>query len=295
MSSLLVIIVNYATASLIKPLILELDSVANIIVVDNYSDSSERELLAELEDICTVAYRDDNKGFAAGVNAGIALRDDPNSWVLLLNPDAKISADDVERLWRLSEANSLDISGPVILQEGGANVWFAGGIIDLQHATVRHITRIPSVDREFVPTDFVSGCIMLLSPSALREIFPISEDLFMYWEDVELCIQAPLRHLRVGIIPSTTGYHLGGASSDSNKGKSALYFYYLSRNRLILARRLTQVSWSRSLLHTPWWMLRKSVHILLKENGKRSRLGALFRGTWTGIIHAADFEKSSRS
>src|SRR5947208_11192139 len=74
-----------------------------VIVVDNASTDSTRDILARFSGRIRVIYNDNNVGFAAGQNQAIqASRAD---WVLVLNPDVLVTPG---FLSRLVEAGELD-------------------------------------------------------------------------------------------------------------------------------------------------------------------------------------------
>jgi N-acetylglucosaminyl-diphospho-decaprenol L-rhamnosyltransferase len=279
-----VVIVNYGSSALVGPLVRSLPSWTDVIVVDNWSSSNEVALLRRSIDKAKLILIPRNLGFASGVNAGI-LEAGADAWVLLLNPDATISQDDLEILWTTARMAGLDISSPLILAPDGGHVWYGGGTINLLTASVTHvgIAKPPTRTTQWAATEFVSGCVMLLSPRARERVLPFREDLFMYWEDVELCLQAKSADLCLGIVYSAVGYHAQGGTLREGKGKSTLYYRYTARNRLIVAKRRPEVNTVGSLAWTPWLTIRRLLRIVVEEDRRWVRSRALLRGTAEGI------------
>ena len=169
------------------------------------------------------------------------------SWLLLINPDARIAFNALRRLRAGATEAKLDISAPLITNSLNGTIWYAGGLIHKRRAYPVHegygrpITDHESDHRPHL-TEFVSGCIMLLSPHAVRELLPIREDLFMYWEDVDLCLKAREHGLRVGVVPDAIGDHRMGPF------RSPLFYRYRMRNRLVVAKSAACLGTFSSLL-----------------------------------------------
>ncbi len=67
---------------------------------------------------------------------------------------------------------------------------------------------------------WVGGTAMMISAACVDEIGGFDEQLFMYGEDVELCLRATKRHWDVALATDTTVIHVGSASAGS---KNALH------------------------------------------------------------------------
>src|SRR5690242_7023813 len=67
-----------------------------VVVVDNASTDSTREILARFAGRTRLIYNDRNVGFAAGQNQAIAAT--PADWVLALNPDVLLTPGFLSRL-----------------------------------------------------------------------------------------------------------------------------------------------------------------------------------------------------
>src|SRR5664279_6165008 len=73
-----------------------------VVIVDNASTDSTRELLRQVESRWRVIYNERNVGFAAGQNQ--AIRASSGDWVLCLNPDVVLSTDFVTQMVAAGEA-----------------------------------------------------------------------------------------------------------------------------------------------------------------------------------------------
>ena len=75
---------------------------------------------------------------------------------------------------------------------------------------------------------------MAISSRARADLFPLRAELFMYWEDIELSFRARERGWRMGVAYDLVAVHDEGGSSAVGRGRSALFHYFQSRNRLIV-------------------------------------------------------------
>lgn len=85
--------------------------------------------------------------------------------------------------------------------------------------------------------DFIIGASMFVSKSFIEEVGLISEDYFLYYEEVDWGIKAK-KKFNLGFAPDSIVYHKEGASIGASnrdkKNKSRLSDYYLIKNRLKL-------------------------------------------------------------
>jgi GT2 family glycosyltransferase len=148
-------------------------------------------------------------------------------YLVCLNPDARASEDCLERLAAVADADpTIAIVGAQILLEDGATR-NAG-------ANPLHPTGIspaggygePREDGEPREAIVVSGACLLARVDAFRRIGGFYEDLFLYYEDVDLCWRTWIAGDRVLYCPRATvrhGYDFGGRPQK---------WFLLERNRL---------------------------------------------------------------
>lgn len=169
----------------------------------------------------------ENRGYAAGMNAGIEFwrREGSGAPILLLTPDARLDGDAPRRLVDALEADGdVGAVGPVVAYSAGPGARIgAGGELLPRRARVR---LIPEVRRpEPYEVDWIEGCCMLLRPEAVRAVGGFDEDYFLYFEEIDLCHRLGDADWAVRVVP--------GASVLHPKSAGALpphYFYYMTRN-----------------------------------------------------------------
>jgi hypothetical protein len=258
----------------------------DITVVDNASGEEEVASLCEIEERVSLIKSVQNGGFAAGVNLGVALVP-AGRWILLLNPDAFISTESLEKLVSEAVRLGLDICSPVIINPRTNRVWYVGGTIDRSQATIRQPGGISQQNLVSPPrSPFVSGCAMLISPNAVEKYFPMTEQFFMYWEDTDLCLRAYRDGARMGVVLDAIGYHEEGSSSADGAGMSSLYYYHMARNRIWLVK---DHGWYFSRLAYPYSIIvaaRTCKGILREGNRPIRKCGSVLKGTAAGMLRS---------
>ena len=218
---------------------------ARVVVVDNAStDGSVAALAAWAANSSmprpTIVRSGHNRGFAGGNNLGLALlAQDPGiTHFLLLNNDATVEPaffGDVTAA--IQQAPSVGLLGVTIYEGAGyERVWYAGGPLPNARAVTIHDTLIPaSSSGATVPTEFVTGCTMLVSRRAWDTLGPLPECYFIYFEDAEYCLRAGAAGLPILYAPRAVVHHAGGATVRRvPRPRSA---YWFARSRALFVRR----------------------------------------------------------
>lgn len=223
-----------------------------VLVVDNGSKDpltlEESEQFSQLEVIRSEA----NLGFTGGNNLGLryALDKYNSDYVVLLNNDTTVDPNFLQHLYEYSQAHpEAGLINPKIYfspqrefhagsytsEERGNVLWFAGGTVDWTDIVSFH-RGVDEVDRgQFdTPTlsDFATGCCLFIKRQVIETVGPLSEDLFLYWEDVDYSLRAQQNGFVCHYCPKAVIWHKNAGSSDGSG--SNLHRYYQTRNRLFL-------------------------------------------------------------
>jgi N-acetylglucosaminyl-diphospho-decaprenol L-rhamnosyltransferase len=248
------IVVTYKSADVIvaclQPLV---EAGLHVIVVDNAetADAVRRwspgvELIAN----------DENRGFPAGVNQGLErCRGDV---VLLVNPDCQVPVATIEALVAFLETQpDVGVVGPRLLRPDGSVHMSAQPMPGLSTLLLNRLRRsLPATFTRLLargnrwssydaclnatePTEvaWLSGACMAVRGEFLREVGGLDDGYFMYYEDLELCLQAWERNLRVVYLPVVQAVHQEGGSSGDRSiiwpahARSTLRFYARHRPR----------------------------------------------------------------
>lgn len=202
------------------------------IFVDNDSPDGTAAVVAEAAPFATVIKNNVNAGFSKAVNLGA--RRVTTDFILLLDPDAYIGLDELDRLVEHTNASSeIAISAPVVTDsEGNFNTLAAG----LAPTVWRMFTSscglshwggfFPPLQGHYlfrtdfrhgtdqVDVDWVSGGCMLIRTAAWRELGGLIERWFVHASDIEFCLRAQRAGYRIVVDSSSHAMHEFGQSTD---------------------------------------------------------------------------------
>jgi hypothetical protein len=194
------------------------------IVVDNASPDDSGAAVADLPVDVIRAPR--NGGFAYGCNLGIATGDSP--YVLLLNPDASISAESLDVLCEALQADPrLGGVGPRTVDDDGnlsftqrrfprLRSTYAQGLFLHRAAPLAEWSddaiRDPRAYERPATPDWVSGCCVLLRRDAVEQVGGLDEGFFLFSEEIDLFRRLTSAGWHVGFDPRATARHTGDGS-----------------------------------------------------------------------------------
>ncbi len=227
-----------------------------------------------------------NRGFAGGNNLGIKLLQDQSrvTHVMLLNNDATVAPDFFAEISSaLSNAPGAGlITGTILEDPARDRVWFAGGTELPMRALYRHRLDVPLSD-DPVPTDFVSGCAMVISRPLLEKNGHLAEVYFpLYWEDGEYSFRARHAGFPVLYAPRATVYHKVGATVGP-ANVSPVVAYCQNRLRVFYVRRNYR-GWTRAAALS-YLAFTKPGRAVIEAAKGRPRIGwEILRGTVSGFV-----------
>lgn len=249
--SLSVIIVNYNGGTMllncINSIIKEFNGLKyEIVVVDNASKDESISLIEKLD--CQIIKLEKNVGFVRANNIGCD--NASGEYLYFLNPDTLVLDNNLSLLLtRLKENPKIGIIAPKVLNSD-RTVQFS----IRKEPTLRRLTfylfginrLFPKVyyfvdykmeldnHNEICYPDWVSGAGFIIKKSVFEEVGMFDENIFMYWEDVDLCKRVKTNGYEIIFDPSSSIIHYGGGSSDKVKEFSMIKdiesrFYYFKK------------------------------------------------------------------
>lgn len=188
-----------------------------------------------------------NLGFAGGNNVGlrVALSDPEMTFVWLLNNDTEVAPEALRALKTyMSRHPEVGISGSTLLyMHDRERIQAVGGRYNYWLGISRHVLGheqySDDVCRSVDPAslDYVVGASMFIRRSVLETVGLLSEDYFLYWEEIDWAsrMRRDMPTLRLGYAPDSLVYHKEGASTGANDWQEKVrtnfadYFFITSR------------------------------------------------------------------
>ena len=177
-----------------------------------------------------------NRGFAGGVNLGLAALRGQVGWCWILNPDCAVPEETAAGYVAAARAHAAFalMSGVTRYYDAPDRIQSAGGWVD-RFTGVCH-QRCETQRSSAI--DWVTGANLLVSPTFLDQVGPMREDYFLYYEEVDWAFRRG--SLPIVQLPNLVVYHRGGTSIGSgalNRRPSPFSNYFNHRNRIRFARR----------------------------------------------------------
>jgi GT2 family glycosyltransferase len=222
-----VVVVSYNSRDELRQCVEPLAAVEGVhpIVVDNASPDRSLEVVDDLP-VRRIQLAD-NRGFAAGTNAGWRAGSSP--YVLLLNPDATIDAGSLARLAAVLDGDpAAAVAAPRIERRDGglehsqrrfptlrstyARALFLHRLFPHASWAGELVLEAAAYSRPGSP-DWVSGACLMIRRSLLEQLDGLDEGFFMYCEDKDLCRRVRDLGYSVRFEPGALALHAGGASA----------------------------------------------------------------------------------
>lgn len=238
---LLVVIVNYRTPSLtidsLRSLVSEVQALpgTRVVVTDNNSgDGSVEKIGAAIEtegwgEWVSLMPLELNGGFAYGNNAAIrpALQStNPPPYILLLNPDTIVRPRALQVLVDfMNKHPDVGIAGSRLEDPDGTSQRSAfrfhtafseldfGLRLGIVSKLLSQWVVAPPVSDETYQTDWVAGASMIIRREVFEAAGLMDEDYFMYYEEMDFCLQAKKAGWSCWYVPESRVVHLVGQSS----------------------------------------------------------------------------------
>lgn len=196
-----------------------------VVVVDNNSKDGSFEAAKNQFSRAHFIRSPQNIGFAKGNNLGLRFALEKFAdFVLLLNNDAFLQKNTLSMLLEAAqEKKSPAIFNPLIVNKNDQKIWFAGGEIKWLQMKNVHLTKTTAA--KIYPTQYCTGCAMLVSKEIFKKIGLFDERYFLYYEDADFSVRALKAGFGLFICPSAKVSH---AEQSCAKNKTKVYWLVLS-------------------------------------------------------------------
>jgi len=226
-----------------------------------------------------------NLGYAGGVNQCLEATPAADAW-WVLNPDTYPAEETLSRMIARLERGDCDAVGDtvhypdgVVQSHGGLwRKWLARAV------SLNHGDRLETpVDASAIEAtqNYLNGASMLVSRRFVETVGPLREEYFLYCEEVEWCLRARARGMRLGYAADAPVLHEQGGStgySSDLRQSSKLSVYLNERNRLLLTRDCYPTA-------LPVCAVSALALLVLRFGRRRAwrQLGYALEGWWAGL------------
>lgn len=214
------------------------DDSVEVIVVDNGSSVDESQEIARRYPQVRTIRSDRNLGFAGGNNLGLhAAR---GRYLLLINNDTFFEPYSVEPLIRrLESSDKIGMVCPKLrFAWDDRPIQFAGytplSAITLRNSAIGYGEADNGQYQTPHPTPYAHGAAMMVRRDALERVGLMPECYFLYYEELDWSLMFTRAGYEIWYEPASTVYH---KESRTTGADSPLKTYYVTRNRLLFARR----------------------------------------------------------
>ena len=236
-----IITINYNglgdTCSLLDS-IASVDSQTEVIVVDNASLEDEASVLASKYPFATVVRSDENLGFAGGNNLGF--KHSHGRYVFFVNNDTVFDVNELgELVKRMESSEKTGMVCPKIkFFFDKQSIQFAGytklSAITLRNRAIGFAVADHGQYDHAHTTPYAHGAAMLVRREAILRSGLMPECYFLYYEALDWSLMLRRHGYEIWYEPMCTVYH---KESQTTGADSPLRTYYMTRNRMLFAKR----------------------------------------------------------
>ena len=226
-----VVIVTHHSGAVIESCLTGIEPTAELIVIDNASSDDTTEIVARVAPSAVVEKNLIGVGYGAGANQGLGRA--TREFALLANPDSQI---DTVALAQLIEAADQYPDSALL----SPRVIDASGADEPAHDVELFRRRdYPPRANEAPPEGpccaaYISGAVVLLRMSALKDIGLFDEAIFLYYEDDDFCMRVRAASYSSVLVPEAIVRHAGGGSVRPSAHYRWEKFWHQAWSRLYL-------------------------------------------------------------
>ena len=250
----------------------------HVVVVDNASADDSVEAIRRAHPDATVLTETVNRGYAGGVNRGLAEAVHRNAdYAWLLNDDTSFDDRTLEPLLAFAEANPrCGLLTPLLVDLGpDRGLQFVNGMVDWRRGTMGH-NFPPDVLAARVAegaTTIVAGTALLCDLALYRAIGPFDERFFAYWEDTDYAVRAARAGFDSAVVAAVPLAHAAPLTTE----RPPHYHYYMTRNEALFwtLHALPSTRWRRR-----WFCAALDAIGRERDLGHAANVDAVIDGLW---------------
>jgi GT2 family glycosyltransferase len=258
-----------------------------ILVVDNGSRLTNNAWQQKYPNVKFIR-SEQNLGFAGGNNLGIKAA--TGDYLFLVNNDTEFTPGLIEKLVAVMDANpEVGMISPKIKYFNDKNLIQYAGYTPMNYYTGRNSciglreTDNGQYDNITGPTAYCHGAAMMLRKEAIEKVGLMSENFFLYYEEVDWCEHIKKAGYLAWVCTDALIYHKESVSVGK---KSTLKEYFMNRNRILFIRR--NAPFFKRLVFYAYFKLvvvpRNIISYIKDKN--YNFIPILFKAVWWNITHS---------
>jgi GT2 family glycosyltransferase len=206
-----------------------------VLFVDNASTDGSAEYVESrygTNGMLRIIRNEKNLGFAEGNNRGI--KQAKGKYIALLNSDTRVTESWLTELVKAVQPPDVGAAQSKLLQMDKPTVLdCAGGLLDFYgYHFEKGRGENQSRYNQGAEIFYAKGASVIFKREALSKAGLFDPDVFMYFDEVDLCWRIWLSGYRVVYAPASTVYHASGSTAAKMQSQERRYFY--ARNHLIV-------------------------------------------------------------
>ncbi len=224
------VIVTYESERVLPLCLKSLPKGHDVIVVDNASKDRSAEIARSFGGRVIVNKK--NLGFGSACNQGAKLLS--TSHVFFLNPDAILDGSTVSELEKeIARHPDAGGWGPAIRVAAKRQKFRSTSFP--QNKGARYTEESPPVETSEV--DFLDGAALVVGLDVFREIGGFDENIFLYYEDDDLCFRIRSKNKKLIYAPAANLFHKRNASSGTGVYLEYFRSFHATKSRVYMCKK----------------------------------------------------------
>ncbi len=200
-NNLTFVIVTYESDHIIEDCLSSIPSDYPIIIIENSGKKDFQKKIEKKYPNVKCEIMEKNEGYSFGNNCGIKMS--KTKLVFILNPDVRLQNNTLEELDQVSnKIKDFSILAPTLISD---ELKKGFGLTKNYGSYKKNL----NTTSDFFEVDYIQGCAFLLNKNELKDIGFFDENIFMYFDDIDLCKRIKNLRKKIYVSKKAKIEHLG--------------------------------------------------------------------------------------
>ena len=233
-TSLTIITITHNGGLVIGGLLNSLPAEYPLIVVDNASQDDTLDIVTNLRPDAQIIRNQTGLGYGVAASRGLAAVD--TEFALLANPDALLGKDAIDALLQAaSDYPDAAMFGP-IHKDGNGDIELSHDV-ELWKRSQYGRLAYDEAPQGSACVEFLSGAVNLVRMSAIREIGFYDPEIYLYFEDDDMCMRLRQAGHSLILVANSVVTHLNGGSVRPNRAYYWEKYWNIAWSRIYFERK----------------------------------------------------------